>query len=221
MSTPPVADVVNAGVKSIVASELNNFTKLILEKTAEQHAVSESRIMEELKLLSTQLSTFMASSAGEKRKAKKAEVKEDVAAGAAPGGSPAASATTTPAPADAAATVKVAPFRPRNLWFRDKYLDRNDTSVNGVSFRAAFTEAAKKADPTFEDVMEKDKGVSSKAEGKKDNSRADFAYKFMQDKMPDWQTKTFLPLHEAAKKAAQTNGVKIEQAKIEALTPKQ
>jgi hypothetical protein len=83
------------------------------------------------------------------------------------------------------------------------------------TFREKFLEAAVKTDPNFKTLMENDKKVSSKAEDKRDAARSDFAYNYMNDKMQDWYTKVYIPMHEAAKRAA-TPGTKGEPAKVEA-----
>lgn len=197
---------IQAVIVPIIKAELDAHDKFMTTKLAEM----EARIVEEVRTGTIQINTFIATQSGSSRKIKKSETKDDIAAGAAV--SPAATpADGTPAPAaatGAAPAAKAAPFRSKNLWFRDQY-------QADPKFREAFIEAALKVDPNFKTLMENDKKVSSKPEDKRDAARSEFAYNFMNEKMQEWYTKVYIPMHEAAKRAATPN-TKGEAAKVEA-----
>lgn len=192
---------IREAVIPVIKAELDAHDKYMNHRLVEM----EARIIEEVRMGTTQINTFISSQAGATRKVKKTETKDDVAAGAA--GSPAVTPADPAAATPTAPATKPASFRPKNLWFRDQY-------QASAEFREKFTEAALKVDPNFKTLMEGDKKVSSKAEDKRDAARSEFAYNYMVDKMQDWGTKVYIPMHEAAKRAAQP-GTKSETAKVD------
>jgi len=209
---------IKEAITPIVQVEIDRALKFLAEKAAESEsrgatrlAETEARMVEEIRIMKVNMDACVLSAAGNTRKVNKTATKDDVAAGAA--GSPAATPSDpASAPAPVAAAAKGPAFKPKNLWFRHMF--QTDTE-----FRAKFMEAALKADPNFETLMNNDKKVSSKSDEDKDSARSAFAYAWMSEHMADWNTKVYTPMHEKAKSAAAT-GVKSETAKVDPNVPK-
>lgn len=198
--TNMIKDVLTGVVRQEVRQELATSTKWMTEEINKANAQHHSELLLEVRALEAQVKAFVSSAAGAKKAVKKTEIKDDVAAGAAD-----AAATPPATPSDPPAP-KSAQFRPKNLWFKDQYQEN-------AEFREKFLEAAVKVNPNFKTIMEADKKVLDKPEGKKDAARADFAYTWMSANMHDFNTKVYVPMHEAAKKGAVTT--KTETAKVE------